>query len=46
MDLIHFIDPELAAAIEGEKERQNLTIELIASENFVPKLYLKLRGHC
>ena len=44
MDLIHFIDPELAAAIEGEKERQNLTIELIASENFVPEVILEAQG--
>ena len=44
MDLIHFADPELAAAIEGEKERQNLTIELIASENFVPEVILEAQG--
>jgi len=44
MDLMHFIDPELAAAIEGEKERQNLTIELIASENFVPEVILEAQG--
>ena len=44
MNLIHFIDPELAAAIEGEKERQNMTIELIASENFVPEVILEAQG--
>ncbi|WP_024821291.1 serine hydroxymethyltransferase [Aminobacterium mobile] len=44
MNLIHFIDPELGAAIEGEKQRQNLTIELIASENFVPEVILEAQG--
>jgi glycine hydroxymethyltransferase len=44
VNLIHFIDPELAAAIEGEKERQNMTIELIASENFVPEVILEAQG--
>jgi len=44
LELIHFADPELAAAIEAEKERQNLTIELIASENFVPEVILEAQG--
>ncbi len=44
MNLISFLDPELAAAIEGEKARQNLTIELIASENFVPEVILEAQG--
>ena len=44
MNLISFVDPELAAAIEGEKARQNLTIELIASENFVPEVVLEAQG--
>ena len=44
VNLIHFIDPELGAAIEGEKERQNMTIELIASENFVPEVILEAQG--
>ena len=44
MNLVQFIDPELAEAIEGEKARQNLTIELIASENFVPEAVLEAQG--
>ncbi|HPK06393.1 MAG TPA: serine hydroxymethyltransferase, partial [Aminivibrio sp.] len=44
MNLVSFIDPELAEAIEGEKARQNLTIELIASENFVPEVILEAQG--
>ena len=44
MNLLSFIDPELAEAIEGEKARQNLTIELIASENFVPEVILEAQG--
>jgi len=44
MQLLHYMDPELAAAIEGEKARQNLTIELIASENFVPEVILEAQG--
>lgn len=34
-DMISGFDPEIAAAIEGERQRERLTLELIASENFV-----------
>ncbi len=37
-------DPELAAAIEAELERQRSTIELIASENFVSMAVLEAAG--
>src|SRR6267378_4351335 len=37
-------DPELAAAIEGERERQQTQIELIASENIVSRAVLEAQG--
>jgi len=37
-------DPELFASIQKEKDRQNNTIELIASENFVSKAVLEAAG--
>jgi len=39
-----YIDPELAAAINGELQRQDNTIELIASENTVPPAILEVQG--
>jgi len=38
------VDPEVAAAIDGELERQRSTIELIASENFVSMAVLEAAG--
>jgi glycine hydroxymethyltransferase len=37
-------DPEIFAAIKGEIERENTTLELIASENFVSKAVLQTAG--
>ncbi|MFA6666111.1 MAG: serine hydroxymethyltransferase [Armatimonadota bacterium] len=37
-------DPEIAAAIEGEKNRENSKLELIASENFVSRAVLEAQG--
>ncbi len=37
-------DPEIAAAISAEEERQSKYIELIASENFVSKAVLEAQG--
>jgi len=37
-------DPEIFAAIQGEIERENTTLELIASENFVSKAVLQTAG--
>jgi glycine hydroxymethyltransferase len=37
-------DPELAAAIEGEREREQTQIELIASENIVSRAVLEAQG--
>ena len=41
---IRSVDPEIAAAIEAEVERQNSHIELIASENWVSKAVMAAMG--
>jgi glycine hydroxymethyltransferase len=38
------VDPEVAAAIDGELRRQQGTLEMIASENFVPQAVLECQG--
>ncbi|MDO4606516.1 MAG: serine hydroxymethyltransferase, partial [Bowdeniella nasicola] len=38
------VDPEIAAVLEGELERQRHTLEMIASENFVPRAVLQAQG--
>jgi glycine hydroxymethyltransferase len=38
------IDPEVAAAVEQELERQRTTLEMIASENFAPIAVLEAQG--
>ena len=38
------VDPEVADAIEGELDRQQSTLEMIASENFVPQAILECQG--
>jgi glycine hydroxymethyltransferase len=38
------VDPEVAEAIEGELGRQRHTLEMIASENFVPVSVLECQG--
>ncbi|AEX69554.1 serine hydroxymethyltransferase [Corynebacterium diphtheriae] len=38
------LDPEVAAAITGELDRQRSTLEMIASENFVPRAVLQAQG--
>ncbi len=43
-DAISKVDPEVAAAIAGETRRQNETLELIASENFVSEAVLEAAG--
>ena len=44
LDEIRRTDPEIAAAIEAELERQNSHIELIASENWVSKAVMAAMG--
>ena len=38
------VDPEVAAALRGELARQHDTLEMIASENFVPRAVLECQG--
>src|SRR5574340_810724 len=38
------LDPEVAAAMAGELSRQRNTLEMIASENFVPRAVLQAQG--
>jgi glycine hydroxymethyltransferase len=38
------VDPEVAEAIQGELHRQQATLEMIASENFVPQAILECQG--
>ncbi len=38
------VDPEVAEALDGELDRQRRTLEMIASENFVPQSILECQG--
>ncbi|GAA1851589.1 serine hydroxymethyltransferase [Myceligenerans crystallogenes] len=38
------VDPEIAAVLDGELARQRDTLEMIASENFVPTAVLEAQG--
>jgi len=38
------VDPEIADAVEAELDRQQRTLEMIASENFVPEAILECQG--
>jgi glycine hydroxymethyltransferase len=38
------VDPEIAAVLRGELEREQDTLEMIASENFVPRAVLECQG--
>ena len=38
------LDPEIAAVLDGELARQRETLEMIASENFVPRAVLECQG--
>lgn len=38
------LDPEIAAVLDGELTRQRETLEMIASENFVPRAVLEATG--
>jgi glycine hydroxymethyltransferase len=38
------VDPEIAEVLQGELERERRTLEMIASENFVPRAVLECQG--
>ncbi len=44
MSILETVDPEVARAIALETERQEYTLELIASENFVSEAVLEAQG--
>ena len=44
LDILRRVDPEIAAAIEGEQQRQQNHLELIASENLAGKAVLQAQG--
>ena len=41
---LHELDPEVAAAVAAELERQQSTLEMIASENFAPVAVMEAQG--
>ena len=43
-DPLSIVDPEIAAVLEQELDRQRTTLEMIASENFVPRAVLEAAG--
>jgi glycine hydroxymethyltransferase len=43
-DPLEVIDPEIAAVLTSELGRQRNTLEMIASENFVPRAILEVQG--
>jgi glycine hydroxymethyltransferase len=43
-DPLSVVDPEIAAVLEQELGRQRGTLEMIASENFVPRAVLEAQG--
>ena len=40
------VDPEIAQVVADEERRQEATLEMIASENFVPRPSWTRRGRC
>ncbi|MGV9906195.1 serine hydroxymethyltransferase, partial [Streptomyces sp. NPDC003388] len=41
---LHELDPEIAAAVDAELNRQQSTLEMIASENFAPLAVMEAQG--
>src|SRR4051794_41357491 len=41
---LHELDPEIAAAVDAELDRQQSTLEMIASENFAPLAVMEAQG--
>src|SRR5215217_9766404 len=46
MDLLQQADPEVFAAIRGERERQQFGLEMIASENYTSPAVMAAQGSC
>jgi glycine hydroxymethyltransferase len=46
MDLLQKADPEVFAAIDGERKRQQFGLEMIASENYTSPAVMAAQGTC
>jgi glycine hydroxymethyltransferase len=46
MDILQQADPEVFAAIRGERERQQFGLEMIASENYTSPAVMAAQGSC
>jgi glycine hydroxymethyltransferase len=46
MDLLQKADPEVFAAIQGERKRQQFGLEMIASENYTSPAVMAAQGTC
>jgi glycine hydroxymethyltransferase len=46
MDLLQQADPEVFAAIQGERKRQQFGLEMIASENYTSPAVMAAQGSC
>ena len=44
LEPLSVVDPEIAAVLDDELGRQRSTLEMIASENFVPRAVLEAQG--
>ncbi|THG29790.1 serine hydroxymethyltransferase [Naasia lichenicola] len=44
LEPLSVVDPEIAAVLANELDRQQSTLEMIASENFVPRAVLEAQG--
>jgi glycine hydroxymethyltransferase len=46
MDILQQTDPEVFAAVEGERRRQQFGLEMIASENYTSPAVMAAQGSC
>ncbi len=46
MDILQHADPEVFAAIQGERKRQQFGLEMIASENYTSAAIMAAQGSC
>jgi glycine hydroxymethyltransferase len=46
MDILEQADPEVAAAVRGERQRQQFGLEMIASENYTSPAVMAAQGSC
>src|SRR3954465_10569319 len=46
MDILQQADPDVFAAIQGERKRQQFGLEMIASENYASAAVMAAQGSC